>query len=443
MPAVRCRDGRQPVKHLPRTEALGLIESGHALFAALITAFDQASCVIHLETYIFDFHGAGQRVAEALIRAAERGVVVRVMVDGIGTDPLPADWATRFRRAGVQWCVYSPLGAGLGPLGAVGRHLGLLVPNRWRRLHRKLCVVDEQLAFCGGINVLDDWYDPNFGALAAPRFDFAVQGAGLFAQEVVEATALLWWRVQAGYSARQNHLAAAWEKFKAAGYGGRTGTQPLRASPAAPPRAASGAVFGSASSGNLPGVKATLVLRDNLRNRRSIERAYRKAIGGARADVIIANAYFLPGGALRRALMAAARRGVRVTLLLQGKYEYFMQYHAVRPVYGALLAAGVEIHEYEKSFLHAKVAVVDGHWATVGSSNLDPLSLLLAREANVVVEDTAFAAKLTECLQRAVTTQGRRVDPTAYAGRPLSQRLKGWFAYGLMRLAVVLTGSRY
>ncbi len=187
----------------------------------------------------------------------------------------------------------------------------------------------------------------------------------------------------------------------------------------------------------------SLVLRDNLRNRRSIERAYRQAIGGARHEVIIANAYFLPGGALRRALMAAAWRGVRVTLLLQGKYEYFMQYHAVRPVYGALRAAGVEIHEYETSFLHAKVAVVDGHWATVGSSNLDPLSLLLAREANVVVQDIAFAAQLADCLQRAVTMQGRRVEPAAYAGRPLSQRLKGWFAYGLMRLGVGLLGSRY
>ena len=431
------------MKHLPRTEALGLIEGGQALFAALTTAFDQASKLIHLETYIFDFHGASQRVAEALVRAAERGVVVRVMVDGIGTDPLPAEWEACFRTAGVQWCVYSPLGAGLGPFGALGRHLGLLVPNRWRRLHRKLCVVDEQLAFCGGINVLDDWYDPSYGALTAPRFDFAVQGTGLFALEVAEATALLWWRVQAGYSARQNHLAAAWEKFKAAGYGGRTDTPPLRAAAAAPSFAASGAVSGRDSSRNLSGVVATLVLRDNLRNRRSIERAYRKAIGGARHEVIIANAYFLPGGALRRALMAAARRGVRVTLLLQGKYEYFMQYHAVRPVYGALLAAGVEIHEYETSFLHAKVAVVDGHWATVGSSNLDPLSLLLAREANVVVQDIAFAAQLADCLQRAVTMQGRRVEPAAYAGRPLSQRLKGWFAYGLMRLAVVLSGSRY
>ena len=134
---------------------------------------------------------------------------------------------------------------------------------------------------------------------------------------------------------------------------------------------------------------------------------------------------------------------MRVTLLLQGKYEYFMQYHAARPVYGALLAAGVEIHEYEASFLHAKVAVVDGHWATVGSSNLDPLSLLLAREANVVIEDRDFSEDLRQRLVAAVAHHGRRIDPAAYSRRPLRQRILNWGAYALMRLALLLTGQRY
>ena len=412
----------------PLTQAaLQLLEGGMAFFPALIKAMDAAVESIQLETYIFDFHHAGADVASALVRAAKRGVRVRVMVDGIGTAPLPAAWAEQFLSAGLQWCVYSPLGT-----GAVGRSLGLLHPNRWRRLHRKLCVVDSRLAFCGGINVLDDFYDPNHGMLTAARFDFAVLATGSLVLEVADAMELLWWRVQAGYSARQNHLGAAWDKFKAAGYGGRTDANRVTLDAPATSTAAPGSRL-----------RAALVLRDNLRNRRSIERAYRKAIGSARHEVVIANAYFLPGRALRRALMAAARRGGRVTLLLQGKYEYFMQYHAVRPVYGALLAAGVEIHEYERSFLHAKVAVVDGHWATVGSSNLDPLSMLLAREANVVVEDKVFADDLQRRLQAAIADHGKRVDPHAYRGRSLSQRLKGWLAYALMRTAVVLTGRRY
>jgi len=195
------------------------------------------------------------------------------------------------------------------------------------------------------------------------------------------------------------------------------------------------------------GMRAIFLLRDNVHHRTHIERSYRRAIARARHEVIIANAYFIPGGRLRRALKHAARRGVRVQLLLQGRYEYFMQYHAARPVYGALLAAGVEIYEYEPSFLHAKVAVIDAHgarpWATVGSSNLDPLSLLLAREANVVVKDAAFARQLRQRLARAMADAGRPLDPQAYAHRPWRERLLDRMAFGLMRAALWVTGKRY
>lgn len=404
-------------------ETLQLLQGGEALFPALTAAFDASASWIQLETYIFDFHGAGAEVADALVRAARRGVTVQILVDAVGTGALPAEWQKKFTRSGVQWCAYSPVGSGLG----------FLVPERWRRLHRKLCVVDERIMFCGGINVLDDFYDPNHGVLDAPRFDFAVAIIGPLAAEATDAMALLWWRVQAGYSARQRHLNEAWEKFRMTGYGGRDNLKNL-----AQPES----LLTGTSSGNSRR-KAVLLLRDNLRNRHSIERAYRKAIGRAHQEIIIANAYFLPGGKLRRALISAARRGVRVTLLLQGKYEYFMQFHAAKPVYGALLAAGVEIHEYSTSFLHAKVAVVDGHWATVGSSNLDPLSLLLAREANVVVEDKAFVADLSSRLRQAIAQHGQRVDPARYKNRPLGVRVQGWMAYALMRLALVITGQRY
>ena len=150
---------------------------------------------------------------------------------------------------------------------------------------------------------------------------------------------------------------------------------------------------------------AALVLRDNFRFRRRIEGSYRLAIAQARTEILIANAYFIPGVRLQRALLRAARRGVRITLLLQGRYEYFMQHHASRAVYGVLLQGGIEIIEYEPSFLHAKVAVMDGalgSMATVGSSNLDPLSLLLAREANIFVRDDAFAAELRGHLRQAI-----------------------------------------
>ena len=412
---------RQPEKksrHI--AENLRLYQGGRAYFAALIEAIDSAVFWVQLETYLFDIFGVGADVASALIRAAQRGVVVQVLVDGIGSSQLPKEWREKIVEAGVQWCVYSPLASGWA----------ILQPLSWRRLHRKLCVVDQRLMFCGGINVLDDLYDPNHGALEEPRFDFAVSCTGALAIDAAEAVTLLWWRVQAGYSARQRNLSTAWEEFKAAGYGGRTVDALL---PASPLRA----------NGNTPVAHAALVLRDNLRNRSSIEKSYLKAIGQARHDIVIANAYFLPGGKLRRALISAARRGVKVTVLLQGRYEYFMQYHAGRPVFDALLQEGIEIHAYAKSYLHAKVAVVDGHWATVGSSNLDPLSLLLAREANVVIEGAAFANELRTCLLNEAVLQNCRIDQRAHLHRPVVKRLLDWFAYGVMRTVLWLTGKNY
>ena len=391
-----------------------LLQGAQELFPALIEAMDAALSDIQFETYIFDFTGAGAQVAEALIRAAQRGVRTHLVVDGVGTGPLPKAWQQRMKSAGVQVRVYSPLGP-----------LGLLLPHRWRRLHRKLCVVDGLVVFCGGINVLDDLYDPNYGDLDAPRFDFAVQATGSLAAQASRTMELLWWRMQAVRDVRLNRLPQAVRDL----------------------RAASATRHASQQDPEARGMRAALVLRDNVRNRSRIEKAYRRAIGAARHDIIIANAYFMPGGKLRRALILAAKRGVRVQLLLQGRYEYFMQYHAARPVYGALLAAGVEIHEYEPSFLHAKVAVIDAHgdkpWATVGSSNLDPLSLLLAREANVVVQDAAFAIDLRQRLVHAMQHAGRRMDPARYAGRPLRQRVLDRVAFGLMRLALWVTGNRY
>ena len=407
-----------PTPEFAHDHDVRLYQGAQELFPALVEAMDAALSDIQFETYIFDFTGAGSSVGEALARAAQRGVRTHLVVDGVGTGRLPAPWAARLTAAGVQWRVYSPLG-----------RLGLLLPSRWRRLHRKLCVVDGRVLFCGGINVLDDFHDPNHGALDAPRFDFAVRATGSLVAQASDAMEQLWWRMQAVRDVRKRRLPEALQAL-------RTASAQRHAEQQIGPLRGSGAQ-----------VRAALVLRDNVRNRARIEKTYLRAIGSARHEVIIANAYFVPGRKLRKALLMAARRGVRVRLLLQGRYEYFMQYHAARPVYGPLLEAGVEIHEYAPSFLHAKVAVVDAlgdrPWATVGSSNLDPLSLLLAREANVVVEDTAFARDLRQRLVHAMQHAGRRMDPARYAGRPLRQRVLDRLAFGLMRLALWLTGNRY
>ncbi len=388
--------------------ALQLLEGSAALFPALVRAIDDARREVLLETYIFDFTGGSAEVAYALERAARRGLLVRVVVDGFGTEELPPAWRHRFLEAGVDWQVYAPPG-----------RLGVLWPGNWRRLHRKLCVVDESLAFCGGINILDDLHDPNHGPLAAPRLDFAVQVGGPLVAQVHAAMLQLWQRMRTLRQLRQGQLSGALVSL-------RHPAPPVARDPA-----------------TLQGSRAALVLRDNLRYRSSIEQAYRRAIGRAREEVIIANAYFVPGRKMRDALVGAASRGVRVVLLLQGRYEYFMQYYAARPIYGALLRAGVEIHEYSPSFLHAKVAVIDGLWATVGSSNLDPLSLLLAREANVVIEDAAFAQALRTRLLHAIANEGEAMDPAQFALRPLRQRVLENLALAVMRLALAVQGKRY
>jgi cardiolipin synthase A/B len=390
---------------------LQLLQGSRELFPALIQAVDAAKHEVRLETYIFDVTGDGAQVAAALERAALRAVSVKVVVNDFGSGPLPPAWRERFARAGVDWRVYAPLG-----------WLGILWVGNWRRLHRKLCVVDGVVAFCGGINILDDFHDPNHGPLESPRLDFAVRVTGPLVSKVHATMSQLWLRMQAIRDVRRVRLADVLGSLRAPGATGRDRE--------------------GAASGQ-PRARAALLLRDNLRNRARIERAYRRAIGRARHEIIIANAYFVPGRKMREALVSAARRGVRVRLLLQGRYEYFMQYYAARPIYGALLRAGVEIYEYSPSFLHAKVAVIDGRWATVGSSNLDPLSLLLAREANVVVEDQDFASQLRDHLMHAMRDEEQAMDPEDFSNRPLRQRFMEGVALALMRLALAVQGKNY
>ena len=403
---------------------LRLMKGSEVYFPALCEAIANARAEVLLETYIFDFERSVTAVAQALEAAAQRGVCVRVVVDGVGTDDVPALWQQRWAAAGVHWRIFNP-----------AQGWRLLLPKRWRRLHRKLCVVDGSIGFCGGINLVDDYFDPNHGALAQPRFDFTVRVSGPLVADMHDTMTRLWARLQVTREAQQLDVGGALQAVLDAA---RAGTD-MRDEPDAD------------EEDDLPeqpvghGALAALVLRDNLSFRRSIEGNYRLAIGLARSEILIANAYFIPGVKLQRALLRAARRGVRITLLLQGKYEYFMQYYASRAVYSVMLKAGIEIIEYDASFLHAKVAVMDaegGSVATVGSSNLDPLSLLLAREANIFVRDEAFAGELRGHLLEAIA-QGRRVAPDAITRWSVGARGLNWIAYALMRGLVLVAGQRY
>jgi cardiolipin synthase len=391
-----------------------LLVSGQQFFPALIEAIDAALREVRFETYIFHEDEAGEAVLSAMERAARRGVAVYLVMDGIGTPQIPQAWQERLNASGVRWQQFSPLG-----------NFGMLIPGRWRRLHRKLCVVDCALAFCGGINVLDDFFELNHGLQPTPRFDFAVQVRGPLVKQVHGVMEQFWSRLQVTRQIERGQFGDARREF------GHMGIRPESDG------------LARAQDKSDGGVHAGLLLRDNVRNRRRIERAYRQAIAHAKSEVLIANAYFMPGVKLRRALAHAVQRGVRVRLLLQGRYEFFMQFHAAKPFYGVMLDAGVEIHEYQAGFLHAKVAVIDGKWATVGSSNLDPLSLLLAREANVVVSDAPFALNLRSHLNEAIQHHSSQLDKAQFEHRPLWQRLKDRAAYTVMRMTLFLSGKDY
>ncbi len=365
-----------------------LLKSGVEYFPALVAEFEAAQHEIHLETYIFEADTTGRAIAAALGRAARRGVAVNVMVDGFGSQDLDPALVREMEGAGVRFLVYR---RNISPW--------TLRRTRLRRLHRKIALVDARVAILGGINVMDDVEADS----ALPRFDYAVRIEGPLLTKVHPVVKQLWSRVSA------IQLRARWPEQRAlvpaAGWRG--------------------------------GQRAAFILRDNIGHRRDIEQAYLAAIEQARGEILIANAYFFPGSSFRRALVQAAARGVRVVLLLQGKVEYVLQHYAARALYGLFLDAGIEIHEYHRSFLHAKVAVIDRHWATVGSSNIDPFSLLLAREANVVIEDEGFAGELRASLLAAIADGASQVRRERWADQPWTTRFATWSCYQAAR---ILTG---
>lgn len=384
---------------------LTLLTNGEQYFPALAAAIDAAREEIFLEAYIYADDETGSLVTDALARAASRGVATHLLLDGFGAKNFPLRFRRMLAEAGAEVLVFRPR-VSPWPFWKQRRRL--------RRMHRKLASVDAAVAFVGGINVIDDIETPH---PAPARYDYAVRIEGLLAGHVRAEAARLWTRVSWAT------LGHRWPGFRMLRSTVRqTPPHQLESRPAA------------------GGQRAALVVRDSLRHRHDIEDAYLEAINAARAEVIIANAYFFPSRKFRRALLAAARRGVVVTLLLQGKSDHPLQRLAARALYRSLLRAGIRIHEYYLSELHAKVAVVDSRLATVGSSNIDPFSLALAREANVFVDDPAFAAELQQSLHDAIENRARAVPPSYWARLSFELKARIWLSYRIARLLMMVYG---
>lgn len=375
-----------------RGNRIALLKNGAEFFGALEQAIDAARHEVRIETYIYFDDAVGRRIAEAMKRAARRGVRVGILLDGFGSRLLPKTFIPELRDAGVVAQLFRP-----------ERGWFSFRRSRLRRLHRKIALVDGRVGFVGGLNIIDDATDNPTGR---ERLDYAVRVQGPLLARIYPVVHRLWWLVATiGAKNRQ------------------PGFRPPRLDPA--------------PAGDMV---AAFVHRDNLRHRHDIEAMYLRGIRGARREIVIACAYFMPGWRVRRALMAAADRGVRVVLLLQGWTDHAVFQHASRVLYEALLERGIEIFEYTGGELHAKVGVVDERWATVGSSNLDPFSLLLAREANVVVFDEAFARGLRASLEEEIRSRSLAVRRMLWRRRPWPGRVLGWLSYAYARLAMGLAG---
>ncbi len=392
-----------PIDFLGGHEAR-LFTGGDEFFPALCHALAAARKEAWFATYIFNDDPASRRVAEAMIAAAERGVAVRVLVDGFGTKATLATLRAWFAGSGVQIEVFRP----------IDRWYSWLQPGQLRRLHHKLCAVDDEVGFVGGINVIDDRYDLRHGWTDTPRLDFAVQLRGPIAADVKRVVHGLWMRAHLGRGWRAEVVRVARSARPVARTMGLL--RSLRTT----------AADGGGPAADVVPVRAALVVRDNLRQRRAIEHSYVAAILRARERIDIACPYFYPGRRFRRALRRAAARGVHVRLLMQGKVDYRFAALAARVLYDELLARGIRVFEYTPAFLHAKVAVVDGEWATVGSSNIDPLSLLLNLEANALVADATFVADLSARLDAAFAVSEEIMAPLVRRG------LRGWVSRGFV-----------
>lgn len=340
-----------------------LLENGEEFFPAVFSAIENAKKEVILETFILFEDKVGQELHRVLLAAARRGVQVDVMVDGFGSPDLSAHFIETLTDAGVRFRVFD-----------VGTTLFGWRLNVLRRMHRKIVVVDERLAFVGGINYSAD-HLADFGPEA--KQDYAIEIQGPIVEDILRFV---------------NTAIAGADGVGRRWFRRRTAVPPSPQQPKVGP------------------AQCLFTTRDNDEHTNDIERHYLAAIRTAKKRIVIANAYFFPGYRLLREMRHAARRGVDVRLIVQGQPDLAIVKTGAEMLYDPLQRAGVKIFEYCERPLHAKVALVDDEWATVGSSNLDPLSLSLNLEANVIIRDSEFNHLLHERLQDLIVHHCKAIE---------------------------------
>ena len=365
---------------------VALLENGEAFFPRVLEAVAAARRSVYVETFIFNAASVGRQLRDVLCAAARRGVQVDVLADHFGSPDLQGEFLQTLAEAGVRVSLFNP-----GP-----RVLGWRT-NFFRRLHRKITLVDRQLAFVGGINFCRE-HLREFGPKAL--HDYSVELEGPVVADIARFIDI------------SKSAGSRWRLMRHR----------------APPPALSAEQMEHRGDARIK-----FVTRDNHRRPTAIEHEYRVAIRTAREEVLIANAYFFPGYRLLRDLRNAARRGLRVAVIVQGNPDMPIVTVIARWLYHYLVPAGVAIHEFCERPLHAKVAVVDRRWVTVGSSNLDPLSLSLNLEANVLIDDPAFAEELRGRLERLMAESCTRVTAERVPRQTWWRMLTSWGVFHFLR----------
>lgn len=349
-----------------------LLENGEEFFVRAFEAIRAAEREIVLETFIWCWDEVGKALLEALAVAAGNGVSITITVDGWGTLDLPASCLDRLDALGVNFSTFDPSPDYFG-----------IRPKFVGRMHRKLLVIDSELAFVGGINFSQDHLVTNG---PASKQDYAVAVRGPIAREI-RRYMLDALQNDRGFAFRrlwvkQHELPRTW-------HDGEDGSDIL------------------------------FVTRDNDEHQNDIERYYLMSIREAQREILIANAYFFPSYRMLKHMRNAVERGVRVVLILQGNPDKKYVQVAAGTLYDYLLDAGVEVFEYLERPFHGKVAVFDTEWSTVGSSNLDPLSFALNLEANLFIHNRAFGINLRQHLMALL-------DSCRPITRDLVPRQTGW-----------------
>jgi len=364
-------------------ERVALLRDGEQAYPAMLAAVAEARRTICFETYILRDDATGQRFLDALVERAHAGVLVLLMFDAWGSRVSDAT-LERLREAGI---VVRPF----RPWRFTGSLLRSIAQHR-RRNHRKSLVIDGAVAFTGGMNIADDYAPVEDGGAGWRDTHLRIVGPSA---ERLEALFLETWR-------RNRGPRVAPERFA------------LRGEPAA------------------AGLR--IVGNGFVRDKKQVRAAYLEAFRRATERIFVTNAYFLPPAGVVRELVAAARRGVRVAVVLAATTDVKLVLHAARGLYPKLLRGGIELYEWtDARVLHAKTAVVDGRWTTVGSTNLDPLSLMRNLEVNAIVEDATFGAAAERLFledlggcRRITFDELRRHGPIARALSWLAWRLRLW-----------------